>query len=383
MPAYGIAIAALPLLVWLAMLFLRGGFWRVSRLTLSAQRVDPCGARIAVVIPARDEAATIGDAVASLLAQSGVELHIFVVDDGSTDGTAAVARKAAEDAQRSADLTVIAGAPLASGWTGKLWAMKQGIDESQKSRPDFFLLTDGDIVHAPGSIAQLASLAGRHRFDLVSLMVRLESKTFAERLLIPAFVFFFFMLYPPRWISDPQKRTAGAAGGCMLVRPAALDAIGGLEHIRAEVIDDCALAAAIKKSGGRLWLGLADSSASIRPYSSFAAIGNMIARSAFSQLHHSAVELLSTVVGLTLVFLLPIALLFTREPLLIALGAAAWLVMAICYLPMVRYYRLGVWRAFTLPVAAVFYMGATVLSALRYWTGRGGQWKGRAQDNPR
>ena len=383
MPSYVIAIAALPLLVWLSMLAFRGGFWRASRLTLSAQHLEPRRARVAVVIPARDEAANIADAIRSLLAQAEVDVRIFLVDDGSTDGTAEIARRVAEDAKRSSELTIIPGASLPRGWTGKLWAMKQGIDAARQANPDFLLLTDADIAHAPGSIGRLVSLAERDRCDLVSLMVRLQCETFAEKLLISAFVFFFFMLYPPQWISDPRARTAGAAGGCMLVRPAALDSIGGIERIRSEVIDDCALAGAIKKAGGRLWLGLADASASIRPYSSFSAIGNMIARSAFSQLHHSTLELLGTVVGLALIFLLPVGLLFTREPLLIALGAISWLMMAICYFPMVRYYGLGGWRALTLPVAAVFYMGATLLSAVRFWSGRGGQWKGRVQDASR
>jgi hopene-associated glycosyltransferase HpnB len=373
-------VATVPLLVWIFMLGLRGGFWRVSSQTLAALALQPRHARVAVVIPARDEAEYVGDAIASLLRQSGVDLHIFLVDDQSSDGTAAEAAKAAQDAGNPSALTIITGSSLPSGWTGKLWAMKQGIDLALRSKPDFLLLTDADIAHGSGSIAELVALAERGPHDLVSLMVRLRCDTFAERLLIPAFVFFFLMLYPPRWISSPTARTAGAAGGCMLVRPSALAAIGGIERIHGEVIDDCALASAIKSSGGRVWLGLADTSASLRPCRTFAAIGNMIARSAFSQLRHSALLLAGTLAGLTLCFLLPVIFLFTREPLLIAFGASAWLLMAICYLPMVRFYHRNPLWAFTLPAAALFYMGATIVSAVRYWRGCGGQWKGRAQD---
>jgi len=380
MPAYVIAVAALPLLVWMCMLAARGGFWNVRAQTLFAQQLEPRHARIAAVIPARDEAEYVAEAVASLLRQADVDLRIFLVDDQSSDGTAAAAVKSAETAGRASELSVITGSPPPPGWTGKLWAVKQGIDRALETSPEFLLLTDADIAHAPGSISRLVALAERDQRDLVSLMVRLQCDTFAEHLLIPAFVFLFLMLYPPRWIAHPHTRTAGAAGGCMLLRPGALAAIGGVERIRGEIIDDCALAGAIKKSGGRVWLGLADDSVSLRPYTTFCAIGNMIARSAFSQLRHSALQLIGTVVGLTLCFLLPVILLLTREPLLIALGAAAWLLMTMCYLPMVRFYRRNPLWALTLPAAAVFYMGATVVSAVRFWRGRGGQWKGRAQD---
>jgi hopene-associated glycosyltransferase HpnB len=260
-----------------------------------------------------------------------------------------------------------------------MWAVHQGVQEALTLAPDFLLLTDADIVHAPTSVASLVAKA-ESGYDLVSLMVRLHCRSIAERLLIPAFVFFFFMLYPPRWVADPRRKTAGAAGGCILVRPEALARAGGIAAIRHEIIDDCALAREVNRSGGRVWLGLADETASVRPYDTFAEIGRMIARTAFNQLKHSALMLAGALIGLTLVYLLPIALVFAHTPAARALGLMAWALMALCYLPMVRFYRLRTWWALVLPASAVFYMGSTVFSAVNYWSGRGGQWKGRAQD---
>jgi hopene-associated glycosyltransferase HpnB len=373
-------IAALPLAIWLYMLAARGGFWRVSRQTLAAQQAGVATARIAVVIPARNEAESVGQCVASLLAQQPQELHIFLVDDGSSDGTADVARAAAQQAQRAADLTILTGQPLPSGWTGKLWAVQQGIGRAREFAPEFILLTDADIVHAPGSLAQLVAVARRGYYDLTSLMVRLSCESAAERWLMPAFVFFFFMLYPPRWIADPHRRTAGAAGGCMLVSAEVLDKLNAVTAIRREIIDDCALARLIKRGGGRTWLGLAGETVSLRRYRTAGEVGEMIARTAFNQLHHSAVLLLLTVFGMALCFVLPFVLLFTGNAGLAALGLLAWLSMSLAYFPMIRYYRRNPLWSLTLLGAALFYMGATIASAVRYWSGRGGQWKGRAQD---
>lgn len=375
-----VIVAALPLLIWLYMLAARGGFWRVSRLTLAAQKAASESARVAVVIPARNEAEAVGKSIVALLRQQPRDLHVYLVDDGSSDGTAEVARAAAQQSGRTADVTVIAGLPLPPEWTGKLWAVQQGSKRAREFAPEFILLTDADIVHAPGSLAQLVGVARNGDYDLTSLMVRLACDTSAERWLIPAFVFFFFMLYPPRWISNARSRTAAAAGGCMLVRAEVIERAGGVEAIRGEIIDDCALARLIKRGGGKVWLGLADETASLRAYPRMADVGNMIARSAFSQLRHSALLLALTMVGLCACFVLPVALLFAGNWIAAGLGAAAWATMSLCYLPMVRYYRLAPWRALTLPAAAVFYMGATLVSAARYWSGHGGQWKGRAQD---
>lgn len=333
------------------------------------------------VVPARNEAEGIAKAVSSLLAQTLVPpLHVIVVDDGSTDGTADEARRAAGAAGASERLTVLRGAPPAPGWTGKLWAMSQGVAASMARNPDFLLFTDADIEYAPDEVAALADKAEAEHLDLVSLMVRLSTATFAERWLIPAFVFFFLKLYPPAWIASSRSATAGAAGGCMLIRPAALARAGGLAAIRGCIIDDCALARAVKSSGGRISLGLARQTRSLRVYGSFAEIGAMISRTAFNQLRHSYLMLAATLLGLLVTYLAPPLLLLTREPAMMALGGAAWLLMTACYLPMVRFYRVPSICALTLPAVALFYAAATVHSAFLYAAGRGGRWKGRAQD---
>ena len=232
----------------------------------------------------------------------------------------------------------------------------------------------------PGEIAALADRAESERLDLVSLMVRLATITFAERCLIPAFVFFFLKLYPPAWIASPRSSVAGAAGGCMLIRPASLARAGGLAAIRGCIIDDCALARAVKSSGGRIRLDLARQTRSLRVYGSFAEIGAMISRTAFNQLRHSYLALAATLLGLVVTYLAPPLLLLTREPLVMSLGAAAWLLMTFCYLPMIRFYRVSALYALMLPAVALFYAAATVHSAVQYAAGRGGRWKGRAQD---
>lgn len=382
-------LAALPLAIWLYLRLARGGFWRVSRALrpqFSCAGVPVgtgrrAGRHIIAVIPARNEAASIGSAVSSLLEQAlAVPLHVIIVDDGSTDGTADEAARAAEAAGAAGRLTVLRGAPLAPGWTGKLWAMSQGVAAALGRQPDFLLLTDADIEYAPGEVALLADKAEADDLDLVSLMVRLSTATFAERCLIPAFVFFFLKLYPPAWIGSPRSTVAGAAGGCMLIRPASLARAGGLAAIRGCIIDDCALARAVKASGGRIWLGLARQTRSLRVYGSFAEIGGMISRTAFNQLRHSYLMLAATLLGLLVTYLAPPLLLLTRRPVMMGLGAAAWLVMTACYLPMVRFYRVSAAYALTLPAVALFYAAATVHSAVQYAAGRGGGWKGRAQD---
>jgi hopene-associated glycosyltransferase HpnB len=381
------AAAAVPLAIWLYLSLARGGFWRVSR-ARSASAVSTAlatdgytGKHIVAVVPARNEAASIGKTVSSLLAQTlAPPLHVIVVDDGSTDGTALEARSAADAADAGARLTVLRGTPLAPGWTGKLWAMSQGVAAASDHNPDFLLLTDADIEYVPDEVAGLAGKAEAEHLDLVSLMVRLSTATFPERCLIPAFVFFFLKLYPPAWIATPRSSVAGAAGGCMLIRPAALARAGGLAAIRGSIIDDCALARAIKSSGGRIWLGLASETRSLRIYGSFAEIGAMISRTAFNQLRHSYLLLAATLCGLLVTYLAPPLLLLTGAPLTIGLGAAAWLLMSACYLPMIRFHRLAAAYTLLLPAVALFYAGATVHSAVQYAAGRGGRWKGRTQD---
>ncbi len=369
-----IGVAAL--CTWLYLLLLRGFFWRVQ---ITVAPPVPA-ARIVAVVPARDEGHTVARAVRSLLTQSDIDLSVILVDDASTDDTVLQARAAADWCSSPERLTILSGAPLPPGWTGKLWAVQQGIERALALHPDFLLLTDADIEHGPGALATLVRIAAYYRVDLASYMVKLHCKSFAERLLIPAFVYFFFKLYPPHWIADPHANTAGAAGGCMLIRPEALQSAGGIAAVRSQIIDDCALAKVIKRSGGRVWLGLPEASRSVRHYGTVFDVGSMISRTAFSQLHHSTLLLLATIAGLLLTYVAPVALLASTHRAPMLLGGLSWVLMTASYVPMVRYYGRNPLWALTLPVSAVFYMGATVWSAVLYWTGRGGQWKGRAQD---
>ena len=369
------------LAIWLSLALFRGGFFRVSDRLLPDDGGSHQAARVAAIIPARNEAESIALAVTSLMRQEyGGPVRVFVVDDDSSDGTGAIARAAAESEGAADRLTVLRSAPLPFGWTGKLWAVSQGVREAEQWLPDYLLLTDADIVHDASNIRRLVALAEEQRLDVASIMVKLHCESLAERLLVPAFVYFFFLLYPPRWSSNPRRRTASAAGGCMLVRPGALAKAGGIEAIRSEIIDDCALARAIKQSGGRLWIGVSESAESRREYETFGEIGQMISRTAFNQLRHSVALLAGTIAGLILTYLVPVALAVTGAHLGAALGACAWLLMAATYAPLVRFYGLPLAWALTLPVAAAFYMGATVHSAWKHWHGRGGEWKGRAQD---
>jgi hopene-associated glycosyltransferase HpnB len=280
-------------------------------------------------------------------------------------------------------LTVVSAAPLPADWTGKLWAVAEGVRHAAAHRPDYLLLTDADIVHPPDNATTLAAMAQADNYDLVSYMATLSCRTPAERALAPAFVFFFFLLYPPAWIRSARHTTAGAAGGCMLVRYRKLEEIGGIQAIRGELIDDCALARAIKRCDGRIWLGLGETTLSIRPYRTFGEFGRMISRSAFTQLHHSSSLLAGTVGGLLFTYMAPVLLtLFAPQPAA-GMGALAWLLMSMCYLPALRFYRRGWLGAPLLPLVALFYAGATVHSAISFWSGAGGIWKGRVQDHGR
>lgn len=298
-------------------------------------------------------------------------MHVIVIDDNSSDETGGIARRHGA--------TVIAGSALPLGWTGKMWAVAQGVAVAVDAHPDYLLLTDADVVHGPGSVSQLIAKAEEGQFDLVSLMVLLRTESLAEKALIPAFVFFFLMLYPPALIENPRSRTAGAAGGCMLIRREMLERIGGIEAIRGELIDDCALARAVKRCGGKVWLGLTHDTRSIREYGGFTGIWSMISRTAFTQLNYSPLFLCGTVAGLTIAYLEPPLLALTFQPVATAFGIAAWLLMSLAYAPILRFYRMSLLWAPALPLIALFYAGATIDSAIRYWTGRGGKWKGRAQ----
>jgi hopene-associated glycosyltransferase HpnB len=269
---------------------------------------------------------------------------------------------------------------LPPGWTGKLWAVSQGAQAAFEQQPDYLLFTDADIRHHSRSVAELVARAEAEQLDLASHMVRLSATNFAEKALIPAFVYFFLQLYPPNWIVSAKHQTAGAAGGCLLIKPEALARIGGHAAIRSEIIDDCSLARAVKSSGGKIWMGLTAQTQSLRPYNSFAEIGRMISRSAFNQLRHSALLLAGTLLALIVTYVIPVLALFSGQPLAAIFGALAWLLMSISYAPMIRFYRLPLIWAFCLPLIAIFYAGATLHSAIQYWRGKGGAWKGRIQD---
>lgn len=381
------ALSVVSLVIWCVLLVGRGGFWRtrpaapVSVGQLGGEAQWPA---VVAVVPARNEADVIRQAVGTLLMQEYPgDFHVIVVDDHSTDGTADAARAAALALGRPERLNVIGAKPLPAGWSGKVWAQSQGIAavKSLGLSADYLLLTDADIGHPPDAVAQLVARATVEERDLVSLMVRLRCDSFWEKALIPAFVFFFAKLYPFAWVNDPRRKTAAAAGGCMLVKRSALEEAGGIESIRGELIDDCSLAARIKHRGsGRhpIRLDVAARSVSLRPYDSPREIWNMIARTAFTQLRYSSWLLTGTLAGMTLIYLVPpVAALVLGAP-----GWPAWLAwaaMCCAYAPMLRYYGRSPYWAPALPLVALFYVGATIASAVRYWRGKGGQWKARVQ----
>jgi hopene-associated glycosyltransferase HpnB len=374
-------VALLAFVIWLYLAFGHGGFW------LGAERDDfdppplaqPPG--VSVVIPARNEAEGVGECVGSLLRQDYRELRsVVLVDDESSDGTAQVARQAAAACGAADRLTIVAGTPLPPGWTGKLWAMRQGIAAASASDPppDFLLLTDADIVYAPHVLGWLVAHASANKLVLASFMVELRCDSLPERSLIPAFIFFFQMLYPFSWVNRPAGATAAAAGGCMLVRADALQQAGGIDAIRSALIDDCALAAALKAKGP-IWLGLTGRVRSLRRYPQWSDIAHMVSRTAYAQLRYSPLLLVATVAGLTLVYLVPpAAALFGTGPTR-ALGIGAWAIMAILFQPTLRAYRLSPLWGLALPAIAGAYLVFTIQSAIASIRGKGGLWKGRFQ----
>jgi hopene-associated glycosyltransferase HpnB len=383
MPSGLTALASLSLLIWLYLALFHGRYWRADQ-RLNAPSFDlRSWPAVVVIVPARNEADVIEAAVCSLLSQDyRGEVKVIVVDDRSDDGTSAPASRGATMAGRPGALTVVPGRALPDGWSGKLWAVHQGVLEAGQIAPeaDYLLLTDADVVHAQSAIRSLVFKAETERLDLVSLMVMLHCKSLIERLLIPAFVYFFQQLYPfPRANRDGDA-VAAAAGGCMLVRRSALARIGGIASIRDALIDDCALARAIKATGP-IWIGLAERSKSIRPYEGLADIWNMVARTAYTQLSYSPANLVGTVFGLAIAYLAPplifLAGVADGQGQAAAIGLVAWMVMAMTYAPTLRLYRQPLVLAFALPGIAVPYALMTIDSARRHWQGRGGAWKGR------
>ncbi len=375
-------LAVVSLAVWIVLSFLRGAFWQLLAFDDDIAKAETLARwpRVVTIVPARNEAETIARTVESLAKQDYPgDLRVVVVDDHSEDGTGTLAREAAERAGASERVLILQGAALEPGWTGKLLAMQQGVASGVAHEADYFWFTDADIEHAPDTLRRVVQRSEKSGLELVSLMALSQVNSFAERLLIPPFLYFFLKLYPPAWTASRKRKTAGAAGGCILLKRAALERIGGLAAIRAEVIDDCTLARAVKRTGGGIWMGLTRKSVSLRTYTSFTEIQDLIARTAFTQLGYSWLALAGTLLAMLVTYLLPVIFTFSAQPVLWRLGLAAWALMAITYLPTVRFYRLSPLWAATLPVAAGFYTYATWLSAVRYWLGRGGQWKGRAQ----
>ena len=371
-------VAAVALVTWIYLVAGRGGFWRAG------ERDDggpspPAWPGVIAVIPARDEADGVGRTVGSLLRQDYPgSLSIILVDDDSADGTADAARLAAAATGRLDRLTIIPGAALPGGWTGKLWAVNQGVERAKTAEPEFLLLTDADIVFAPDALSRLVSQSLSEGLALSSLMAKLRCESPAERALIPAFIFFFQMLYPFSWVNDRRRATAAAAGGCMLVRRDALQAAGGVGAIRGSLIDDCAMARLLKKQGP-IRLSLSERVISIRPYSTMGEIRRMVVRSAYAQLRYSPLLLAAALTGLTLVFVVPVLAALFGHGAGEMFGLLAWVIMAVAFQPTLRFYGLLPLWGPILPAIALVYMAVTLESAYQSVRGRGGLWKGRVQ----
>ena len=375
-----IIFSALSLGIWVFLLLFWGNFWRANcriDLHLTLDRYPT----VCAVVPARNEAEVIATCLTSLLNQDYQgELTIALVDDNSSDRTAEVAQQTAKQLDKSDRLQVVSGKPLASGWKGKLWAMHQGI-KSVESPPDYWLFTDADIQHDLNNLTQLTSKAETDNLDLVSLMVLLRCQSFWEKLLIPAFVFFFQKLYPFPWVNNPAKSMAAAAGGCVLISNSALTEIGGIAAIKDALIDDCTLAKAVKSTGKNIWLGLSETTISLRGYNDLKTIWDTIARTAYTQLNYSPFLLLGTLVGMALVYLVsPIALiwgLITARWLAVAIAVITWGIMTWAYLPTIKLYQISWLWALLLPAIAFLYTLMTIDSGVKYYRGQGGGWKGR------
>jgi hopene-associated glycosyltransferase HpnB len=379
-----VLLASCALAVWLYLIVGHGGFWRMAeRDEKDEPAVQPASwPGVVAVVPARNEADMVPRSIASLIAQDYPgSFTIVFVDDSSDDGTAAAVHAASGEALEL--VTVLPGMSIATGWTGKLWAVSQGVAyvEGLAEPPKYLLLTDADIVHSRDALRTLVARAEAGGLVLTSRMARLRCESLAERALIPAFVFFFQMLYPFAWVNRRDSRMAAAAGGCMLVERKSLAVVGGIAAIRTAVIDDCTLGARLK-TRGPIWLGLSNRAISIRPYATFEDIRHMVIRSAYAQLNYSALLLLGTVLGLAITYIAAPLIAVLGSGTAQVAGAAAWALMGLAYFPTLRFYRLSPLWAPLLPVIAAVYMGFTLDSAYQHMRGRGGMWKGRAQALP-
>ena len=371
--------AAASLCSWIYLFFARGEFWQLSKFTLPFTNLalTTTVPSVAVVIPARNEAKLVSLAVRSLKQQNYPgRLQITVVDDHSTDGTKDVLSR--HFAPSDDSVVVLSSLLLPPGWTGKMWALYQGVQHAMDSDPDYLLFSDADIIHGPDSVACLVSQAESDKLVLVSALPKMNCTTLAEGILLPAFTFYFFMLYPPRWVRSTKRRTAAAAGGNVLVQAKMLAQIGGISQLRHELIDDCALAREMKKAGA-IRLAWTEQAVSLRAYGGFGAVGNMISRNAYYQLRHSLLALIGSISALTVIFLAPPILTFVGG-WCSAIAASAWILMILAYVPTLKALSVTPLWAPLFPITTLFYIGATIHSAFQYYRGRGGEWKGRMQD---
>ncbi len=380
-----LAVAAVSLAAWIYLIVFHGGFWITSRyndLPEPASRSD--WPEIVTVIPARDEAPNIGNCIRSILSQPYAgTLSVILVDDQSSDGTAALAMAAAAEIGAADRLTVLPGNSPPAGWTGKLWALKQGLSrvEARDVAPSYILLTDADIVYSGDVLPRLVTRAETQGLTMTSVMARLRCESFAERFLIPAFIFFFQMLYPFSWVTRRDRATAAAAGGCILARWSALHEAGGIDAIRGSLIDDCAMGGLLK-SRGPVWLGFSKGVSSVRPSDTFEDVGQMISRSAYAQLGYSPLLLAGTVLAMAVVYLAPVLIgCFGGGSVSQVMALVAWVLMAFAFQPTLRYYQRSPIWGLILPAIAFTYLIYTLNSAYQYYRGRGGMWKGRAQSN--
>ena len=373
--------AFISLAIWCYLAIGRGGFWRLSERDDSDPRPPEVWPPVAIVIPARDEAALIGECLGSLLRQDYPgPCAVVLVDDNSTDGTADIARRVAADCDPSGRLTIVSGTPLPKGWTGKLWALSQGMAAARSAHGpvEYFLLSDADIVYAPEVLRWLVAHTVARKALLASFMVKLRCDSRAERFLVPAFVFFFQMLYPFPWVNSRANTVAAAAGGCILVHASSLQELGGIETIRDALIDDCALARRLK-SRGPIWLGLTERVVSIRSYPTWSDIAQMVSRSAYAQLGYSLIQLAGTVAAMSLTFLVPPVAALAGSYYASVAGLMTWAIMALLFAPTLRMYGVPRWRAVALPAIAFSYLMFTLDSAYQSIRGKGGFWKGRFQ----
>lgn len=385
MPGSLVLVGGASLLAWLYLAFARHGFWRADQRLMTGNPSLEAWPPVVAIIPARNEAAYIERSISSVAGQNYPgEFRIILVDDSSEDETAAIARQV----ESEVPVEIILAPPLPIGWTGKLWALAQGVRRAVPNqalaRDTFLWLTDADIVHGPDVLRGLVAKAVNEKRHMISLMAKLNCAGAAERWLVPAFVFFFQKLYPFPDVNRKGSRTAAAAGGCILLRSSMLEEAGGIAAIRGELIDDCSLAGLVRDTGGSLWLGLADNSWSIRTYD-FQGLWQMVTRTAYTQLNHSTLVLVGTVLAMVLIYLAPPILVLSfpihGDPLATLIGLASWVIMSLLYRPTLTYYRRSPVEGFLLPVISGLYTLATIRSAVDHWMGKGSQWKARSYNS--